>query len=206
VHLFLTLRTATSLFYRRGDQPLFFVPSLGFLNKFSTLSSCVRSIIVSVFFTTRVYYGCFASAGSVRKLLNLGRSHISTLPSPPPPPPPLVVFPIMNLLYLSLLVSIPLVSAASTCRLTPASSLSSQPSSSPSGSLPGSSSSNNHSLIAGAWYPGWLSTSFPPSRISWQKYSLLTWAFALVSFSFLSSTPILNQAFRQRYHSGPFCS
>jgi len=30
---------------------------------------------------------------------------------------------------------------------------------------------------AAAWYPSWLGKSFPPDKVSWEKYSSMTFAF-----------------------------
>jgi chitinase len=35
--------------------------------------------------------------------------------------------------------------------------------------------------IATAWYPSWVATKFPPSKISWSQYNSMTFAFALTS-------------------------
>ncbi|KAG6830483.1 hypothetical protein H0H92_000490 [Tricholoma furcatifolium] len=34
------------------------------------------------------------------------------------------------------------------------------------------------SQVAAAWYPGWESSSFPPSKIPWSKYNIMTYSFA----------------------------
>ncbi|KAF8067860.1 glycoside hydrolase family 18 protein [Lyophyllum atratum] len=36
-------------------------------------------------------------------------------------------------------------------------------------------------VLAAAWYPGWLGTQFPPDTISWAKYNVLTFAFAVTT-------------------------
>lgn len=34
------------------------------------------------------------------------------------------------------------------------------------------------SSVAAAWYPGWHTTDFPLSKVSWSKYTHMTYAFA----------------------------
>ena len=43
---------------------------------------------------------------------------------------------------------------------------------------PSSGGNNTVDVVATGWYPGWLGDEFPPSQISWSKYSALTFAFA----------------------------
>ncbi|KAJ7728778.1 glycoside hydrolase family 18 protein [Mycena metata] len=66
-----------------------------------------------------------------------------------------------------------LVSAAQYCSLKPPLDGTSTPASGIQHSATGASD-----VIASAWYPGWLATSFPPSSISWDKYNVMTFAFA----------------------------
>ena len=33
-------------------------------------------------------------------------------------------------------------------------------------------------VLVSAWYPGWLGSQYPPSNISWAKYTAMTFAFA----------------------------
>lgn len=41
-------------------------------------------------------------------------------------------------------------------------------------------------VVITGWYPGWLASSFPPSKISWDKWTHMTFAFAyVISFLFL---------------------
>jgi len=36
------------------------------------------------------------------------------------------------------------------------------------------------SKVAAAWYPGWHGTDFPPEKVSWKKYTSVSYAFAFV--------------------------
>ncbi|TFK61904.1 glycoside hydrolase [Pluteus cervinus] len=36
-------------------------------------------------------------------------------------------------------------------------------------------------VVAAAWYPGWLATKFPPSGVSWSKYTHATFAFGITT-------------------------
>ncbi|KAG6810533.1 hypothetical protein H0H92_011451 [Tricholoma furcatifolium] len=46
----------------------------------------------------------------------------------------------------------------------------------PSEQLQSRAASSSH--VAAAWYPGWESSSFPPSKIPWSKYTIMTYSFA----------------------------
>ncbi|KAJ7512505.1 endochitinase [Mycena galericulata] len=70
-----------------------------------------------------------------------------------------------------LLFSPLLVSAAQYCSLKPPSGTASAVSGLANGTDPSD-------VIASAWYPGWLATSFPPSSIPWDKYNAMTFSFA----------------------------
>ncbi|TFK41644.1 glycoside hydrolase family 18 protein [Crucibulum laeve] len=39
----------------------------------------------------------------------------------------------------------------------------------------------NTTPVATAWYPGWYGSKFPPAQISWEKYTQMTFAFALTT-------------------------
>ncbi|GLB39178.1 putative glycosyl hydrolase 18 family protein [Lyophyllum shimeji] len=41
--------------------------------------------------------------------------------------------------------------------------------------------SDSEDVLAAAWYPGWLGTQFPPNTISWSKYNVMTFAFAVTT-------------------------
>ncbi|KAL0956895.1 hypothetical protein HGRIS_003001 [Hohenbuehelia grisea] len=43
----------------------------------------------------------------------------------------------------------------------------------------GPSNSSDGGVIAAAWYAGWHATDFPLSQVSWAKYSIMTYAFAV---------------------------
>jgi len=51
------------------------------------------------------------------------------------------------------------------------------------------------SFVSSAWYPGWESQKFPVSGVSWQKYSLVTYAFAYVFLPVLRSVAKLSAHF-----------
>ncbi|KAF5383230.1 hypothetical protein D9615_004978 [Tricholomella constricta] len=67
------------------------------------------------------------------------------------------------------------VSAAPLCGLVPPT----QTTQSVHGSATNISASED--VLAAAWYPGWLGTQFPPNTISWSKYNVLTFAFAVTT-------------------------
>ncbi|KAF9653749.1 glycoside hydrolase family 18 protein [Thelephora ganbajun] len=78
----------------------------------------------------------------------------------------------------SLLLSVltaSLVTAAPSCELAQPS----QPATPPV-SVPNNGSTTT-SFISAAWFPGWEAASFPFSSINWQKYSLITWSFAITT-------------------------
>ncbi|TFK49389.1 glycoside hydrolase [Heliocybe sulcata] len=79
-------------------------------------------------------------------------------------------------LPLSLLAAVPFVSAAPFCTLAKNSlaPVSSATNTSGSGSSPSD-------LVASSWYAGWNAADFPPSNISWSKYSSVAYAFALTT-------------------------
>lgn len=38
-------------------------------------------------------------------------------------------------------------------------------------------------MVSSAWYAGWHGTDFPPSKVSWEKYTQMTYAFAYIYLS-----------------------
>lgn len=42
----------------------------------------------------------------------------------------------------------------------------------------GNSSSVGDDIVAYTWYAGWHGTEFPPEKLSWNKYTAVTYAFA----------------------------
>ncbi|KXN85555.1 Chitinase A1 [Leucoagaricus sp. SymC.cos] len=95
--------------------------------------------------------------------------------------------------------SFPFASALPMCGLKPPKSArdATQP---PANAHPGPGSNNNGTVGGGnstatevvitGWYPGWQASSFPPSSISWEKWTHLTYAFALTGPD--TSTVVLN--------------
>nr|AFD19009.1 chitinase 2 [Coprinellus congregatus] len=49
------------------------------------------------------------------------------------------------------------------------------------GSYNGRAGLEDMEVIGTAWYPGWLSGTFPPSSISWSRYNMMTFAFAVTT-------------------------
>ena len=45
----------------------------------------------------------------------------------------------------------------------------------------GNNSMASGDIVATAWYPGWLGDQSPPEKISWSKYTLMSFAFAFVA-------------------------
>ncbi|KAF6747206.1 glycoside hydrolase superfamily, partial [Ephemerocybe angulata] len=45
----------------------------------------------------------------------------------------------------------------------------------------GGSSTDHLEYVSAGWYPAWKSTEFPPSKISWDMYDMVTFAFALTT-------------------------
>lgn len=45
-------------------------------------------------------------------------------------------------------------------------------------STSGNSSSIGDDIVAYTWYAGWHGTEFPPDKLSWSKYTAVTYAFA----------------------------
>ena len=98
------------------------------------------------------------------------------------------------LLPLSLLAALPLASvwAAPMCSLKPkssgASAIATAPASSSSGTSTSTSSTGGKNttipddIVATTWYAGWHGSdpayAFPPEKISWSKYTSVTYAFA----------------------------
>jgi len=80
----------------------------------------------------------------------------------------------MHFSSLFLIASLPIVWAAPSCSL--ASAPAPVPSTPASGGL--NTGGDNSSIVAAAWYPGWMTAEFPISQISWDKYSMLTYSFA----------------------------
>ncbi|EKM57063.1 glycoside hydrolase family 18 protein [Phanerochaete carnosa HHB-10118-sp] len=87
-----------------------------------------------------------------------------------------------------LLVTLSSAWAAPMCSLRSASSAAASPtpSSSPAGgssltppATSGSGNSSNNDIVATAWYTGWNSAQLPVSQVSWDKYTSMTYAFAL---------------------------
>ncbi len=72
------------------------------------------------------------------------------------------------------------------CSLKPASAAATSSAAAPSGTTVGgaanSGSGKNSTLgdqvVATTWYAGWHGTDFPPEKLSWSKYSSVTYAFA----------------------------
>ncbi|PPQ82606.1 hypothetical protein CVT25_007120 [Psilocybe cyanescens] len=50
------------------------------------------------------------------------------------------------------------------------------------GSTTSPSQAKNDTVIA-AWYPGWLASTYPPDKLSWSKYNIMTFSFASVPTS-----------------------
>ncbi|KAF4563788.1 hypothetical protein EYR36_003030 [Pleurotus pulmonarius] len=68
---------------------------------------------------------------------------------------------------------VPLAWAAPACSLVPPPKASAVSHASTVNNVP-------EEVLATAWYPGWLGDKFPPSKISWDKFNAMTFAFALV--------------------------
>ncbi|RPD56909.1 glycoside hydrolase [Lentinus tigrinus ALCF2SS1-7] len=78
------------------------------------------------------------------------------------------------------------------CSLKPASAIATSSASAPSGTASvggaantGSGSGKNSTVgdqvVATTWYAGWHGTDFPPEKLSWSKYSSVTYAFAVTT-------------------------
>ncbi|KAI0707540.1 glycoside hydrolase [Cerioporus squamosus] len=95
----------------------------------------------------------------------------------------------MMLLPLSLLAALPFSWAVPMCSLKPASAIATSSAPAPSGTAVGgaatSGSGKNSTLgdqvVATTWYAGWHGTDFPPEKLSWSKYSSVTYAFAVTT-------------------------
>ena len=48
----------------------------------------------------------------------------------------------------------------------------------PPNTTPSAGNGSLEDVVATGWYPGWLGDQFPPTKISWDKYTALTFAFA----------------------------
>ena len=96
--------------------------------------------------------------------------------------------------------SFSVVSAAATCSLRPPNSgksATSPPTS--SHSTPGSYNNGTdgcrrngtvtQEVVITGWYPGWLASSVPPSSLSWDKWTHLTYSFAWAYFLMKSRWP-----------------
>ncbi|KAF8156991.1 glycoside hydrolase family 18 protein [Crassisporium funariophilum] len=70
------------------------------------------------------------------------------------------------------------VTAAPLCGLVPPQTAASR---SLQNTTPPKNASETENVIATGWYPGWLGAQLAPSAISWEKYSALTFAFALTT-------------------------
>lgn len=92
-----------------------------------------------------------------------------------------IMFPV-HLLPIGLLAMLPLALAAPYCALTPPNT------SRATSSVQGKAAASSEDVLATAWYPGWLGNKFPPSKISWKKYTAMTFAFACVYSCLYSST------------------
>lgn len=46
----------------------------------------------------------------------------------------------------------------------------------------GAEKSSSVEMVAAAWYAGWHASDFTLDDVSWEKYTLMTYAFASVSF------------------------
>jgi hypothetical protein len=94
--------------------------------------------------------------------------------------------------FLISFISLPFVSAVPMCGLKPPKSNSAQDGYGPPVNVPGPGPYTNCTTTTGkngtameevvmtGWYPGWLASSVPPSSLSWEKWTQLTYAFACV--------------------------
>lgn len=89
---------------------------------------------------------------------------------------PFLSFPSVDMfltnLFLFSSIALSYVSAAPTCDQAPQ----------PAGDTAVNASQHG---FASAWYPGWDAATYPPSSVSWSKYSALTFAFAYVFFALI---------------------
>ncbi|KAJ8509393.1 hypothetical protein ONZ45_g8433 [Pleurotus djamor] len=76
-----------------------------------------------------------------------------------------------------LLAAIPSSWAAPVCGLVPVTAATTPPTQSANTSNPNAP----EEVLATAWYPGWLGDKFPPSKISWDKFNAMTFAFAVTT-------------------------
>ena len=122
----------------------------------------------------------------------------SNFATTPKPPNLLITF---ALLYILIpFSSFSVVSAAATCSLRPPNSGKSA-TSPPTGSHSTPGSYNNgtdgcrrngtvtQEVVITGWYPGWLASSVPPSSLSWDKWTHLTYSFAWAYFLMKSRWP-----------------
>ncbi|XP_006463964.1 hypothetical protein AGABI2DRAFT_208965 [Agaricus bisporus var. bisporus H97] len=83
--------------------------------------------------------------------------------------------------------------ASPTCCLKPPPSARDEMPSSPPANSSGDGNGNGpmyEEVVITGWYPGWLASSFPPSKISWDKWTHMTYAFALTGAD--ASSVVLN--------------
>lgn len=110
-----------------------------------------------------------------------------------------ILFMLTKNLFIYLITAIlPLVSALPPCNLHDAPLLARgfkhsprplhypTPSSSHDGSKSTPTPAKNDSVIA-AWYPGWLASTYPPEKLSWSKYNIMTFSFGYVTSHFFFS-------------------
>ncbi|KXN86640.1 Endochitinase [Leucoagaricus sp. SymC.cos] len=91
--------------------------------------------------------------------------------------------------FLALATLVSLVASRPTCSRHPTPSITpvyGNTSSNGTNTTTPSAGSSNSTGLASGWYPGWSSDTLSPSQIPWDKYTSLTYAFAL-------TTPDLNQ-------------
>jgi chitinase len=60
------------------------------------------------------------------------------------------------------------------------------------------SDSNDDSLVAAGWYPGWHADQYPPSNITWSGYTDVKYAFASVVFHLF--VRLTDDEFQQGYY------
>ena len=120
-------------------------------------------------------HGLFSTAlsdGPGQSVFIPTRSSSVLSPSPALPLPLFIANGMLTSVFLSALAASLVTAAPSYGDVLPT-----QPVSTPSS---GTNGTNSTSFISSAWYPGWESAKFPVSSVSWQKYSLVTYAFAYV--------------------------
>ena len=124
---------------------------------------------------SRVAYYSLLSISEARPLVTgptrayLYRHPPPSYPQSCPPLPLFIAHGMLTSVFLSVLAASLVTAAPSYGDVPPI-----QPVSTPS------NGTNSTSFISSAWYPGWQSANFPVSGVSWQKYSLVTYAFAYV--------------------------